>query len=104
MPDREPKKVKAHISVAFLLCFKGVGVACFGIFQFSSHAFQPFLDRLFTPWDAFPRIVEDDQVIGVSDAECVLGDSYAVFPPKDWSTCFLHYIFETVERDIGKEW
>src|SRR5262252_2489868 len=42
-------------------------------------------------------------VIGVSDAESVLVDSYSVFPPKYWSTCFLHYIFETVERDICKE-
>ena len=100
MPDRETKKVEAHVSVAFLLCFKGVGVSCFGIFQFSSHAFEPFLDSLFTPLDAFPRIVEDDKVIGVADAEGVLVDSYPVFPPKYWSTCFLHYIFETVERDI----
>jgi len=100
LPDRETKKVEAHVSVAFLLCFKGVGVSCFGIFQFSSHAFEPFLDSLFTPLDAFPRIVEYDKVIGVSDAEGVLVDSYSVFPPKYWSTCFLHYIFETVKRDI----
>ncbi len=100
LPDRETKKVEAHVAVAFLLCFKGVGVSCFGIFQFSSHAFEPCLDSLFTPLDAFPRIVEDDKVIGVSDAEGVLVDSYPVFPPKYWSTCFLHYIFETVERDI----
>ena len=44
------------------------------------------------------------RAIGVSDAECVLVDSYPVFPPKYWSTGFLHYIFETVERDICKEW
>src|SRR6266568_2387661 len=56
LPDRETKKVEAHVSVAFLLCFKGVGVSCFGILQFSSHAFEPFLDSLFTPLDAFPRI------------------------------------------------
>ena len=100
MPDRATKKVEAHVSVAFLLCFKGVGVSCVGILPFSSHAFEPFLDRLFTPLDAFPRLVEDDKVIGVSDAEGVLVDSYAVFPPQYWPTCFLHYIFETVERDI----
>jgi hypothetical protein len=75
LPDRETKKVEAHVSVAFLLGFKGVGVSCFGIFQCSSHAFEPFLDRLFTPLDAFPRLVEDDKVIGVADAACVLVDS-----------------------------
>ena len=34
LPDSQAEKVESHVSVAFLLCFEGVGKPCFGVFQF----------------------------------------------------------------------
>jgi hypothetical protein len=103
-PDREPKQVAAHVAVACLLGFQGVGVAGFGLLPCSSQAFEPGLASLLTPLAAFPGMVEYDPGLGVAAAECGLGDSSAVFPPTDWSTCFLHSLFEPGERAICQEW
>ena len=90
-------KVEAHVSVAFLLCFKGVGVSCFGIFQFSSHAFQPFLDRIFTPLYAFPCAMEYDKIIGVPDACRSLVDLFSVETGEFWSTCPTCHFFHPMK-------
>jgi len=80
-----------------------VGEPCFGVFEFESHAFQPFLDRIFTPLYAFPCIVEHHEVVGILDAVCLVGDLFSSFVAFSWSPCLFHYGFETMKRNVGKE-
>ena len=103
LSNGKAKKVEAHVAVAFLLCFKGVGKPCFGLLEFEPHAFEPFLDSLFASLYAFPCVMEDDKVVGIPDTIGPMGELLAVYRMCGWATGVFHDVFEAVQRNVCKE-
>lgn len=103
LPNREAQEVKAHVSVAFLRCCEGVGEPCFRIFECESHAGEPFLDGLFASLDAFPRIVEDDEIVGIANAMGGMVDRSPFSLASAWSTSVFYCDFEAMKRNVRKE-
>ena len=103
MSNSKAKEVETHVSVAFLLRFKGVGTPCFGVLEFEPHAFEPFLDSLFASLYAFPCVMEDDKVVGLSDTVCAVGELLAVHRMCCWPTGLFHYVFEAMKRNVCEE-
>lgn len=101
LPNRKAEKVKPNVSPAFLFFFQGVGESRFCVFQFEPHAFQPFLDGLFASLYTFPRVVEDDKVVGVSDAVYVVFDPLPSYHYRCGSSRLLHYVFKAMKRNVG---
>ena len=91
------------MSVACLFCFKGVGKPCFCVLEFSPHAFEPCLDSLFASLYAFPCVMEYDNVVGLSDTVCAVGELLAVHRMCSWSTGLFPSVFEAVKRHVGEE-
>ena len=103
LPNREAQEVETHVSVAFLRCCEGVGEPCFGVFECEPHACEPFLDGLFASLDAFPRIVEDDEIVGISNAMGCMVDRPPFYLASAWSTGVFHCDFEAMKRNVSKE-
>jgi len=101
LADSKVQEVEPHVSVTFLLCFKGVGVPCFGVLPFEPHVVEPCLESLLASLYAFPGIVEYHEVVGISDAACCVPDYPSVFPLFFRPTGFFHYVFEAVKRNVG---
>ena len=97
------KEVATHVAVACLLCCKGVGTPCFCVLAFSPPACEPCLESLCASLYAFPWVMEDDQVVGISETVCAVGELLAVHRMCSWSTGVLHSVFEAVQRTVGAE-
>jgi len=103
LPNREAQEVKTHVSIAFLRCREGVGEPCFRLFEGEPHAGEPFLDGLFASLDAFPRIMENDEIVGITNTMGGMVDYPPFFPASAWSAGSFHCDFEAMKRNVRKE-
>ena len=96
--DGQAQDVTTHVSLACLRGCEGGGAPWWCVLACSPQASPPCLDGLFAPLSAFPRLMEDDTVVGLSSAMDVVADLLAFACHLGWSAWLLPSVFQAVKR------